>query len=248
MAQSRTRTTGADAPPRTPAGWRVVDAQFVTSAPTVDDCPADELPEFALAGRSNVGKSSLLNALCGRRGLARVSRTPGRTQLLNVFELALSGPGAQRRVLRCVDLPGYGYAAAHRKVREGFAPMIEGYLAGRRALRALVLLIDARRGELSELDLQLLELATAHGHPALLVATKVDRIGASERGLLRRRLGAAVGARPSDVLLTSASANLGLSGPDGLAADLAALAEPIAEPIAEPEPGSTTDAAERAST
>lgn len=222
-------------PPKARGGWRVVDAAFVISAPHVQGCPPGDRPEFALAGRSNVGKSSLLNALCGRRGLARTSRTPGRTQLLNVFDLTLAGPGGERRALRCVDLPGYGFAAARREVREGFGPMIEGYLAERSALRALVLLVDARRGELGPLDLQLLEAATAHDRPALLVVTKIDRVGASERGLLRRRIAAAVNARSGDVLLTSASAGIGLYGPDGLAADLAALCQPSPDPTAEPE-------------
>jgi GTP-binding protein len=211
--------------PPPPAGWRVVDAAFLNSAPSVAECPPGDRPELAFAGRSNVGKSSLLNALTGRRGLARVSRTPGRTQLLNAFDLTLAGPDATRLPVRIMDLPGYGYAAARREVREGFGPMVEGYLRGRTALRALVLLVDARRGELSDLDLALLELASAHGRPSLLVATKIDKLGASERGLVRRRLAATVGARPHDVLLTSASAGIGLQGPDGLVADLAALCQ-----------------------
>ncbi len=212
------------------AGWRVVEAAFVVSAPSVDECPPGDRPEFAFCGRSNVGKSSLLNALTLRRGLARVSRSPGRTQLLNVFDVTLAGPGDARHHVRCVDLPGYGYAAARREVREGFGPMVEAYLAQRTALRALVLLVDARRGELGELDFALLELATANGRPALLVATKIDKLGASERGLLSRRLAETVGARPRDVLLTSASTHLGISGPHGLAAELAALSEAAPEP------------------
>lgn len=212
------------------AGWRVVQAEFLKSAPSVAECPPGDRPELALAGRSNVGKSSLLNALCGRRGLARVSRTPGRTQLLNAFDLELAGPDGARLPIRIMDLPGYGFAAARREVRETFGPMVEGYLRDRTALVALVLLVDARRGELSELDLALLELATAQRRPTLLVATKIDKLGASERGLVRRRLAAEVGARPRDVLLTSASAGIGLHGPDGLAADLAALCQARSEP------------------
>lgn len=216
------------------AGWRVVDASFVISAPSVEGCPAADRPEVAFAGRSNVGKSSLLNALAGRKGLARVSRTPGRTRLLNVFDLQLRGPDDAECSLRCVDLPGYGFAAASAKVRRGFAPMIEGYLAERESLRALILLVDSRRATVSELDLGLLELATEHGRPTLLVATKADKLGASKRGLVRRRLAAAVGAKSSDVLLTSASTGLGLWGPDSLAADLAALAQ---DPPTPAEPG-----------
>lgn len=211
--------------PVPPTGWRVVHAAYLKSAPSVAECPPGDRPEFAFAGRSNVGKSSLLNALVGQRGLARVSRTPGRTQLLNAFDLTLAGPGGARLEIRCMDLPGYGYAKARREVREGFGPMVEGYLRGRTALVALVLLVDARRGELSDLDLALLDAASDQGRPALLVATKVDKLGASERGLLRRRLAAAVGAKPRDVLLTSASEGLGVQGPDSLAADLAALCE-----------------------
>lgn len=218
-------TTPPDARPRA-NGWRVADARFLQSAPSVDQCPPGDRPEIAIAGRSNVGKSSLLNALTGRRGLARVSRTPGRTQLLNLFDLTLVGPAGARRDLRCVDLPGYGFAAARRQVRESFAPMIEGYLAEREALRALVLLVDARRGELTDLDRQLLEFTSDHQRPTLLVVTKVDKLGASHRGLLRRRLADSVGVRADDILLTSASKGLGINGPDGLAADLAALCEP----------------------
>jgi GTP-binding protein len=190
--------------------WQVVDANFELSAPKLADCPPDDLCEIAVAGRSNVGKSSLLNAFTRRTGLARVSRTPGRTRLLNFFRVRLRGPAASMVELRWVDLPGYGFAKAHRDVRETFAPMIESYLREREALRGLLVLIDARRGPLDG-DLELLEFAAAIELPCLVCVTKCDKLGASERGLLPRRFAELLGIDPRDVLLTSATSGLGLT-------------------------------------
>lgn len=200
----------------------MVSSAFEQSAADVKQCPEASRPEFAIAGRSNVGKSSLLNALCGQRGLARVSRTPGRTQLLNFFALELRGPGHDKLPVRLCDLPGYGFAAAGRAVREGFAPMIEGYLEKRDALCGLVLLVDIRRG-LGDLDRGMMAFLTARGLPTLLVATKADKLGVSARGQARRALAKSVGVDTRDILVTSSQAGLGLHGRDGLAADLAAL-------------------------
>jgi GTP-binding protein len=224
-------------------GWRVVEASFVMSAPSVSECPKAQLPEVAFAGRSNVGKSSLLNALVGRTGLARTSRTPGRTQLLNLFDIRLHSSGVSR-TLRCVDLPGYGFVASGAKMRGRFAPMIEDYIAQRETLQAVILLIDARRG-LGDLDTQLLEYCTDEEVPAMLVVTKIDKIGASQRGVVRKDIAASVGVPPRDVLMTSASKGLGLNGPHGLAADLAALvagAEEAAGAEAEPDAASESEA------
>lgn len=189
--------------------WQCVDARFELSAPKLGDCPSEDLPELAVAGRSNVGKSSLLNSFCEQAGLARVSRTPGRTRLLNFFRLRLRGPRAAELELRWVDLPGYGFAKARREVRDAFGPMIEGYLREREALRGLLVLIDARRGP-RDSDFELLEFCAAVQLPCLVCATKCDKLGASERGLLPKRFAKALGIDPRDVLLTSASSGMGL--------------------------------------
>ncbi|MEZ4429716.1 MAG: ribosome biogenesis GTP-binding protein YihA/YsxC [Nannocystaceae bacterium] len=214
-------------------GWRVVSAAFERSAPGLRQCPAPSVPEIAVCGRSNVGKSSLLNAFAGQRGLARTSKTPGRTQLLNFFSIALRHPQHGDRPFRWVDLPGYGFAAAPRQVRARFGPMIEGYLARRETLRALVLLIDCRR-PIADDDLALAELMTARGLPTLAVATKVDKLGKAERGLVARTLAEDLGCHPDDIVMTSASAGIGLGDErrhGGLAAELAALVE-VAPPVA----------------
>lgn len=239
---------GTDATPsgrgRPEGGWRIVEAEFRTSAADASGWPPPRevagapVREVAFAGRSNVGKSSLVNALVGRRGLARVSRTPGRTQLINFFDVRIAGPDGRPREVGFVDLPGYGFAAAAAQVRQRWGPMIEEYIAGRDPLAALVLLVDVRRG-VGDLDRSLLELASAHGHPSLLVATKADKIGASARGLARRKIAAPVGARAQDVVLTSASSGLGLWGADGLVRDIVELTADATESESQPAPHDT---------
>lgn len=214
-----------------PPRWQVVESSFELSAPDLPRCPPPELPEVAVAGRSNVGKSSLLNTFARHNGLARVSKTPGRTRLLNYFRLRLRGParddGQAREVaLRWVDLPGYGFAKARREIRDGFAPMIDGYLREREGLRALLVLLDARRGPVDQ-DFELLEFCASIQLACLVCATKCDKLGASERGLLPRRFADVLGIDPRDVLLTSASSGLGLTVGDrggGLGEVLARLA------------------------
>lgn len=193
-----------------PPRWQVVDAEFELSAPNLAGCPTATLPEVAVAGRSNVGKSSLLNTFARRTGLARVSRTPGRTQLLNFFRLRLRGPAQAQLELRWVDLPGYGFAKARREVRDSFGPMIEGYLRERETLAGLLVLIDARRGPLDG-DFELLEFCSSIELACLVCATKCDKLGASERGLIPNQFSKALGIDPRDVLLTSASSGQGLT-------------------------------------
>ncbi|NLI13950.1 ribosome biogenesis GTP-binding protein YihA/YsxC [Pelotomaculum propionicicum] len=146
---------------------KVTSAQFVTSAVKAADYPAGELPEVALAGRSNVGKSSLLNRLMNRRGLARTSNTPGRTRLINFF--LVNG------LFHLVDLPGYGYAKVPASERESWRKMVEGYLTTRKTLKGVVLLVDSRH-QPSALDLQMYGWLKHRGIPAVVAATKADKL------------------------------------------------------------------------
>lgn len=151
-------------------------ASFVTSATRPAEFPPADLPEIAFAGRSNVGKSSLINTLADHAGLARTSRTPGRTRLLNWFRIELGKPGP----IYFVDLPGYGFAAVDRELRAAWQPLMESYLGQRPTLRAVALLIDIRRGvEDDERDFVpwLLE-RKLHVVPVL---TKVDKVGKAGR-------------------------------------------------------------------
>jgi GTP-binding protein len=146
-------------------------ARFLASAYELRELPPDVGVEVAFAGRSNAGKSSAINALTHRRRLAFVSKTPGRTQTINFFEC-----GANRRL---VDLPGYGYAAVPQKERAHWGKLISAYLEGRRSLRGLVLIVDARH-PLTPLDRQLLGWHAPSGQPVLVLLTKADKLGRSD--------------------------------------------------------------------
>jgi GTP-binding protein len=158
-----------------------LDAKFVSSAFALGDCPRWERAEVALAGRSNVGKSSLLNAITGSKGLARTSKTPGRTRCLNFFEVGTN--------LALVDLPGYGFAKMSRTDAVKIAELLADYLRERRQLAALMMLIDARRGpEREELDLA--AAVRDRGLDLIVVATKSDKIRNAERPKIPRRFAA----------------------------------------------------------
>lgn len=154
----------------------IVDAQFVTTAMNVATLPPPLFAEIAFAGRSNVGKSSLINSLAQRTKLARTSSTPGCTRGLNLYRLTLRG-GAQ---LDFVDLPGYGFAQRSKSERAGWGPMIEGFLEKRVGLRGVVLLVDVRRG-LEDEETQMLEYLAHIKQKALVVATKTDRLPVNKR-------------------------------------------------------------------
>lgn len=145
--------------------------EFVTSAAGLSGCPESDCPEIAFAGRSNVGKSSLINRLLNRKGLVRTSSTPGRTQLLNFF--------AVNETFHFVDLPGYGFARAPKSVRNRWQPMIKSYLSGREQLKAVVWLLDVRRVPSRE-DLEFLDWLEEAGLPTIPVVTKVDKVSRSQ--------------------------------------------------------------------
>jgi len=151
---------------------RTIDAEFVLSASHPDQFPRPELPEVALLGRSNVGKSTLLNALVGQEGLAFSSSTPGRTQSVNFYRVD--------GVWYFVDLPGYGYANVSQATSRAWREVIEAYLGERSSLVLALLLLDARRGWM-EKDLQLREWLEHHQRPYVVVATKVDKLNQKER-------------------------------------------------------------------
>lgn len=154
------------------------DSRYLASAHELHELPADVGAEVAFAGRSNAGKSSAINALAGRRKLAFVSRTPGRTQTINFFEC-----GTHRRL---VDLPGYGYAAVPQRERKHWGELISAYLQSRASLRGLVVIVDARH-PLTPLDRQLLDWHAQSGQPVLVLLTKADKLSRSDAAKALKR-------------------------------------------------------------
>jgi len=151
-------------------------AKFVISAAKNTEFPPPTLPEVAVVGRSNVGKSSLINAMVGQPGLARTSRTPGRTRLINWFEVSTNPP------FHLVDLPGYGYAKVHAEMREGWRPLIETYLDKRETLVGVLLLIDIRRNAQDE-ELDFVPWLQERETPIVVALTKADKLPKNKRTL-----------------------------------------------------------------
>ena len=159
----------------------IVSAQYIISSPGYKDCPAADKPEYAFIGRSNVGKSSLINMLTNKKGLAKISSTPGKTQLLNHFEIISS----DKKKWNLVDLPGYGYAATvSQKARNNWGNMIESYIRKRENLVCLFVLIDSRH-EPQAIDLEFINQLGEWEVPFVLVFTKSDKNkpGATERNV-----------------------------------------------------------------
>jgi GTP-binding protein len=148
-----------------------VSSDIVISAVKPDQYPDTDLPEFALAGRSNVGKSSFINKMLNRKGLARISSKPGKTQTLNFYLI--------NEILHFVDVPGYGYAKVSKKEREAWGKMIETYLTSREQLRAVLLIVDLRHPPTSD-DIMMYNFLKHYNIPCIVIATKADKIPKSK--------------------------------------------------------------------
>lgn len=179
--------------------------EFLLSVAAVGQFPPDTGAEVAFAGRSNAGKSSAINAILERRGLARTSKTPGRTRLLNYFRVDGDDGGSQRRI---VDLPGYGYAAVRPEERRSWLPLVAA-LRERESLTGLILIVDARRGVRAE-DEELLAWADPNRRALHVLLSKVDKLNQAERAAALRLAAERLAGRAT-VQLFSAHARLGLS-------------------------------------
>jgi GTP-binding protein len=179
-----------------------LDFDFVQSATAVEQLPATRA-ELAVVGRSNVGKSSLLNAVAGRKDLAHTSKTPGRTQTLNLYAL---GDGRARSI---VDCPGYGYAVTSKTTRAAWQPMIEHYLVERDELTMVLVLVDGEIGP-TKLDVQMLDWLRAHALPHAVVATKHDKVRPAQRDRRKRDLALGCTLDPTDVVWVSAVKGTGV--------------------------------------
>lgn len=175
-------------------------AKFVCSAVTPGQYPPDDLPEVAFAGRSNVGKSSLINKILNRKKLVRTSKTPGRTQLLNFFEI--------NELWRFVDFPGYGYAKVPVEVRKRWRPMVESYLKTRVNLRGMVWLLDIRR-EVSKEDLTLWDWLQAEQVTVIIVITKADKLSKNKRNKQAASIAKSLGRKAQELIQFSATSGEG---------------------------------------
>jgi len=179
---------------------------FLKSAPELKFLPDQDVPEVAFAGRSNVGKSSLLNALTGRNGLARTSNTPGRTQELNFFDVG------EPLVLRLVDMPGYGFAKAPKDLLRKWKYLVNDFLRGRAVLKRVLVLVDSRHG-LKDVDRELMEMLDKAAVSYRLVLTKADKIKSSELADVHRRTTDEARKHPAahpDVIMTSSEKGMGI--------------------------------------
>ena len=179
---------------------KITSAEFITSATKPSQYPPTAMPEIAFAGRSNVGKSSLINTLVNRKHLVKTSSTPGRTQLINFFDI--------NQRMGFVDLPGYGYAKVPVAVRKKWGPMIETYLSGRETLRGVVVIMDIRRIPRQE-ELNLLGWLNHYAIAGILVLTKTDKLSKNKQANQHHLIARALERPKNDFILFSAKTRRG---------------------------------------
>ena len=179
---------------------KITSAEFITSATKPSQYPATALPEIAFAGRSNVGKSSLINTLVNRKRLVKTSSTPGRTQLINFFEI--------NRCVGFVDLPGYGYAKVPVSVRKKWGPMIETYLSNRKTLKGVIVIMDIRRNPRQE-EYNLLAWLDLYTIASIFVLTKTDKLSKNKQAQQQQLIARALERPKNDFILFSAKTRRG---------------------------------------
>jgi GTP-binding protein len=175
---------------------KIKNSEFMTSAVKPEQYPESDTPEIAFAGRSNVGKSSLINMLLNRKGLAKTSSTPGKTQLVNFFNIDDK--------FRLVDLPGYGYARVSKEKKKNWGTIIETYLSNRENLLEIFLLVDIRHTPTDE-DVQMYKWIKAFGYNGIVIATKLDKVKKSHLNTRKNDIRKTLGMEPEDVLITASS-------------------------------------------
>jgi len=179
---------------------KILSAEFVTSAVKPAQYPPEKYPEMAFAGRSNVGKSSLINTLVNRKRLVKTSSTPGRTQLINFFDI--------NNLITFVDLPGYGYAKVPTAVKKNWGPMIETYLSGRDTIKGVVVILDIRRTPRVE-EHNLIAWLEHYSIARILVLTKADKLSKTKQDKQRAAVAKSLNVDSSDLILFSAKSRKG---------------------------------------
>lgn len=179
----------------------VRSAEFITSAVKPEQYPPESLPEIAFAGRSNAGKSSLINALVNRKNLAKTSSTPGKTRLINFFAI--------NNAFYFVDLPGYGYAKVSQSERRYWKPMVESYISSRKTLRGVVIISDIRRIPGAE-EIELMGWLANLNIPAIVISSKADKLSNNEQFRQRRAVSRTLSTEPEELILFSAKTRQGM--------------------------------------
>ncbi len=179
---------------------KIVSSEFIKSAAKASHYPDDEYPEIAFAGRSNVGKSSLINTLINRKRLVKTSSTPGRTQLINFFLI--------NKLFSFVDLPGYGYAKVPQAVKKQWGPMIEKYLSARKILYGVVLIVDIRRTP-GESEINFIDWLNSYNINTILVVTKSDKLSKTKRAKQIVMIGNTLDVNPDSLICFSAKSGMG---------------------------------------